>query len=293
MKILKPSVEILEQAQGLDGIYKHIEVAGRTCYKSQDKITPDSARGFIERLIKSGHRSVLEHGAVYLQMPLDEWMDDVRIAVCPGRTHVVTLDEANTAFVTTNYRVLVENGRLDLLKWMCKEPEPMHERRVTARFVCQIAISREFNRHRINSISEESTRYCNYSKDKFDNEINVCCPSWFDYDEVLRDNEEIAVNNKVVISKTHHDNPIHQWLRANYLAQDLYMRLIELGWKPQQARTVLPLDTATTLVHTAFVSDWKHFFELRCDGAAHPDARLLACELRNQMIEKGLMYGSD
>ena len=172
MKIIKPSVEILEQGAGIDGVYKQIELAGRECYASSHKIGENTAQGFVERMVKSGHGAMLEHGTVYLQMPLDEWMQDFRVEVCPGRTHVVTLDETNTAFVTTNYRVLVERDALDLLKYMCEKPEPMHELRVTARFNTQIAITREYNRHRIRSIAEQSTRYCNYSKEQFGNDAD-------------------------------------------------------------------------------------------------------------------------
>lgn len=294
MKIIKPSVEILEQGTGIEGIYKAIEQAGRNCYQSSHLIGEDTAKPFVERMIRDDHTAMLEHGTVYLQMPLDEWLQDFRVEVCPGRTHVVTLDETNTAFVTTNYRVLVENKALDLLKWLCEKPEPLHELRVTARFNTQIAISREFNRHRVNSIAEESTRYCNYSKGKYGNEIAVCVPSWLDYEEVIKADAEIAQDNKVHINKTHHDNVIHQWLIANYNAQNHYMRLLKIGWTAQQARTVLPLDTKTTLVHTAFVSDWQHFFNLRSRGTTgkpHPDAKILSDQLLQMFIERKLVNG--
>lgn len=262
------------------------------CHQSSHLIGEDTAKPFVERMIHDGHTAMLEHGTVYLQMPFDEWLQDFRVEVCPGRNHVVTLDETNSAFVTTNYRVLVENKALDLLKWLCEKPEPLHELRVTARFNTQIAISREYNRHRMDSVAEESTRYCNYSKGKYGSEITVCVPSWLDYDEVVRANADITEDNKVHINRTHHDNAVHQWLIANYNAQNQYMHLLELGWTAQQARTVLPLDTKTTLVHTAFVSDWQHFFDLRSRGTTgkpHPDAKILADQLLQMFIERKLV----
>ena len=301
MKIIRPSVEIVEQAPGLEGIYRQIEQAGRNCYQSSHIIGENTAKPFVERMIKDGHTAMLEHGTVYLQMPLDEWIQDFRMEVCPGRTHVVTLDETNTAFVTTNYRVLVENDALDLLKYLCDKPGPMHELRVTARFQCQIAISREYNRHRTDSIAEQSTRYCNYSADKFGNEITINLPTWIEQERLPK------INNNMEALKTYCKyidgslfaigakmEPIDYWLFANLASEYSYMKLIECGWKPQQARTVLPLDTNTTLVHTAFVFDWNHFFDLRSRGTTgkpHPDAKVLADQLLQMFIDRHYING--
>ena len=292
MRIIKPKVEILEQLPGLDGIYKQIELAGRECYASTHKIGENTAKPFVERMIKSGHGAMLEHGTVYLQMPLDVWIQDFRMEICPGRTQVNTLEETNTAFVTTNYRVLIEKDALDLLDWMCEKPEPMHPLRVTARFSTQIAISREFNRHRVNSPAESSTRYCNYSKDKFDNEISINLPTW------IEDDGEFKASFKVLCQSIRFNNynkwdALDWWWFANIFCEEAYMRLIKLGWSAEQARTVLPLDTNTTLVHTAFVSDWQHFFDLRSRGTTgrpHPDAKILADQLLQLFIERGYVH---
>ncbi len=250
-------------------------------------------------MIKSGHGAMLEHGTVYLQMPLDAWMQDFRVEVCPGRTQVCTLEETNTAFVTTNLRVIVENNALDLLKWICDRPEPMHELRVTARFNTQIAISREFNRHRVDSIAESSTRYCNYSKDKFGNEISINLPTWIDEASVLdfgaEDDDVFQHSVEDIANKVDSKawNEYDYWIFANAACEWVYMKLIELGWTAQQARTVLPLDTNTTLVHTAFVSDWQHFFDLRSRGTTgkpHPDAKILADELLRLFVDRGYIH---
>lgn len=170
MRLIKPSFEILEQQPGIDGIYKMIELAGRTCYRSEDKITPDSAAAFVDRMIKSGHGAMLEHGTVYLAIPYDYVDVSCRLEV-PIVSDVVEKYKRNPytkwwlrddifsrlAFITTNYRVLVENDWLDDLKYLC-EPTEFHERRVSVRFVCDRGVSHEFVRHRVFSFAQESTR---------------------------------------------------------------------------------------------------------------------------------------
>jgi len=287
MKIIEPSVEILEQGSGLEGIYKQIEIAGRACYASSHKIEEGSAKSFVDRMVNSGHGAMLEHGTVYLKFG---WSQIIKERFEQNPYSVVYRDIDNwDLYVTTNYRVLVENDWLNYLEFLC-DPTEYHERRVTARFQCQIAISREFNRHRVDSIAEQSTRYCNYSKDKFGNEITVNIPSWIDnffYDDK---NFEDLVRG-IEFGDHHKDwHALDWWWFANVFAEKAYMKLIEFGWKPQQARTILPLDTNTDLVHTAFVHDWEHFFFLRCDkDHAHPDAYLLATKLREKMIELHLI----
>ena len=174
MKTAHPKIEIIKQEYGLEGIYKMIERAGRTCYKSEDKITESSAREFVERMISSGHNAMLEHGTVYLKIIYMSQSDDPKYSESTDRINSYKRNKYSvvnektdcsitTAYITTNYRVLVENGWLEDLQYLC-EPTEMHERRITVRFITDIGITREFNRHRVNSIAEESTRFCNYSK---------------------------------------------------------------------------------------------------------------------------------
>ena len=167
MKLCKPLFEIWEQSAGLEGVYKMIEYAGRVCYKSEDKITEDSAKPFVDRMIKSGHGAMLEHGTVYLQY------ETAKSAINPLTKYYLNkyskvkakegaIEETMKLFVTTNLRVLVENDWLDDLQYIC-EPTEYHERRVTVHFVCDRGVSHEFVRHRVMSFSQESTRCCNYS----------------------------------------------------------------------------------------------------------------------------------
>ena len=176
MKLINSKVELIEQQPGLEGVYKQIELAGRTCYKSEDKITPDSAKTFVDRMIKSGHGAMLEHGTVYLTMPLQS--EKVRKFITNPHSVVVPISSDNVngrAYITTNYRVLVENDWLDDLRYI-SEPTEYHKRRITARFTLDRGVSHEFVRHRVFSFAQESTRYCNYSKDKFNNEITFIYP---------------------------------------------------------------------------------------------------------------------
>ena len=161
MKLIKPYFEIIEQEPGLEGIYKQIELAGRTCYKSEDKITPDSAKGFVDRMIKSGHGTMLEHGTVYLKLTPSEIYIYHKYRDNPyTNANVVNSKDpypVPTCYISTNYRVLVEHGWMNDLKYIC-EPTEYHEKRVTVKFVCDRGVSHEFVRHRVFSFAQESTR---------------------------------------------------------------------------------------------------------------------------------------
>lgn len=297
MKILLPSFEIWPQEPGLDGVYRQVERCGRVCYKSEDHQTADSARPFCERMIASKHTAMLEHATVYLVLDSGE----ARAAFYRANrfTHVVEADGKD--YVTTNLRVLVENGRMDDLADLV-EPTSHHERRVTVHFTTQVAITREFNRHRVDSMAEQSTRYCNYSKQKFGSEMTINLPEWVrqlpegaftravgEGTVVLDDEAFLALARKVVAGEA---DAMDNWLFANLAAERAYMNLTALGRKPQEARVVLPLDTNTELIHTAFVSDWKHFFDLRAlgtTGAPHPDAKAIALPLYEKMKEEGMI----
>lgn len=303
MKLIKPSYTILEQDSSLEGIYKIIEQAGRTCYKSFNKITEDSAKPFVDRMMSNHHLSVLEHGTVYLAIPYDYVDISCKLEV-PIVSDVVEKYKKNPytnwhlrddgfsqlAFITTNYRVLVEHNWLDDLKYLC-EPTEYHEKRVTVRMICSIGTSRELNRHRANSISEQSTRYCNFSKDKFNNEISFIIPSWCsDLSEGSCSwdmSTDTYTDNQGIVFSRYNAEEVHFWLSSMNSASQTYMSLLKLGWKPQQAREVLPLATATEVVYTAYIKDWEHFFGLRCSEAAHPSARELAIPLREEFIKRG------
>ena len=298
MRLIKQSFEIWNQPAGLKGVYKQIEKAGRVCYKSEDKITEDSAKPFVDRMIKFGHGAVLEHGTVYMFMPIGCDKHDYHVAWKYHKnkySKVIIRNEhfllnKNGYYITTNLRVLVENGWIDDLKYIC-DPTEYHEKRVCVHFVCDRGILAEFTRHRVFSFSAESTRYCNYSKDKFGNELTFIIPCWMDIPE-----GSIDLGNYDKTSARYKDGNIHiidtkppyvgvDFIRSLCEAESNYLSIVRNGWKPQEARAVLPNSLKTELVMTGFVSDWEHFFRLRCDSAAHPQARELAIPLREEFID--------
>lgn len=295
MKLIKPSFEIWEQPTGLEGVYKQIERVGRVCYKSEDKIIEDSAKPFVDRMIRSGHGAMLEHGTVYLEFHVKDpsevgeekyhsQQSELNKLISRYANNKYSIIKVNhyydTVFITTNYRVLIENSWLKDLKYIC-EPTVFHEKRATVHFVCDRGVSHEFVRHRVMSFAQESTRYCNYSKDKFGNELTFIQPCWLDderlklygpYHTIIRDKspESIFIAN------------------LNNAERD-YLDLISLGWKPQEARAILPNSLKTELVVTGFTSDWNHFFDLRArgtTGAPHPQAKELAEPLMEEFVTR-------
>lgn len=287
MKLIESSVQIIEEKDP----YKMIELAGRTCYKSEDKITENSAKEFVDRMIKLGHGAMLEHGTIYLTID----GEDPNLSKIQSNPHTKVnlvpyevLTESNytisyKAYITTNLRVLVENNLKELLCYQV-EPTEHHEKRITAKFICDRGVSHEFVRHRVFSFAQESTRYCDYSKDKFGNDITYIIPSWLDLPEGKYsnwDNDWCDVSElKLLYPEVDNlSDPANCFLQSIKNAEYYYFMLINRGWKPQQARQVLPNATKTELVMTGFESDWEHFFELRCSGAAHPDVKKLADEL--------------
>ena len=299
MKLIKPSFEILEQLPGLEGMYKQIELAGRTCYKSEDKITEDSAKEFVDRMIKSGHGAMLEHGTVYLS--LDMTSREQYFKYCYNK-----FSKANSTgnaeystwrgFVTTNLRVLVENDWLEDLQYI-SEPTEYHEKRHTVKFICDRGVSHEFVRHRVFSFAQESTRYCNYSKDKFGNEITCILPPWLSENDLPKGFGYTSDDWGSLICEFYYEatekgksegftiEPVRNFVFALQTSEQLYFSLLKEGWKAQEARSVLPNALKTELVMTGFKSDWKHFFELRCPGSAHPQARELAIPLQEKFKE--------
>ena len=294
MKLIKPYFEIWEQSAGLEGAYKQIEKVGRVCYKSEDKITEDSAKPFVDRMIKSGHGAMLEHGTVYLKITYKD-TDFTTLCMFYGKNKYSVLNHSEDNkiyYITTNYRVLVENNHLSDLKYLC-EPSEFHERRVTVHFICDRGVSHEFVRHRVMSFAQESTRYCNYSKkDKFGNELTFIIPCWLDIPTgqyVYWDDDWCDIDKmKIQLPEGEHkDIDAFLWTLNN--AETHYTLLINSGWKPQEARAILPNSLKTELVVTGFTSDWNHFFDLRArgtTGAPHPQAKELAEPLMKEFIAR-------
>lgn len=285
MKLIRSSFEVLPQAPGLEGMYKQIEIGARNCYKSEDKIAEGSAEKMVEFLTGRKHYSPLEHGTVYMFVPLQsiigyqtvqKYIKNKYSKVHMRNEHFLL--DSNGYYITTNYRVIIENQWQDDLKYRCDVTE-WHEKRMSVMVTCAIGISREFNRHRVFSVSEQSTRYCNYSKDKFGVEITYVIPSW-------ATNLSPEYNDLECSGIDHNELVLLDSLKQG---ERHYMVMMRTGAKPQEARDVLPLATATTVMYTGFLSDWEHFFELRTSNGAHPDARAIAIPLRDKFNELNLL----
>ena len=320
MELIKPSAEIWEQGNTIEDIWKHIARCTRVCYQSTPKNDGETDEEFVKRVIlrpdsSTGelnfdkiHGAMLEHGTIYLEIYCyNGCEDDNYYKIINYRENKYSIVNnifyngesiAKNFAITTNLRVLYENNWLDDLKYICT-PTEHHIRRVTVSFTTNIGVTREFNRHRVNSIAEESTRYCNYHLDKFNNSITFALPSWIDINkteiQACRTAEvesDMYADMRVNMELSDNWNTIDWYLYALSTSALAYKNLIRLGWKPQQAREVLPLATKSQLIHTAFVDDWKHFFALRADGVSgppHPNAKLVAEPLKQEFIKRGLL----
>jgi len=197
MKIIEQSWQFLSGQSG--EILKIIEAAGRTCYKSEDRITDTSSQDFCRKIIKSGHHSVIEH-------------------------HNVTV------------RIITDRG-----------------------------VTHEIVRHRLASYSQESTRYCNYR-----DAVTFILPVWLTIPPGFYDRISQCPGM---------DYASNVWFHAMLVAESKYSILLDRGWSPQQARSVLPNSLKTEIVMTCNIREWRHFFTLRCSKAAHPQMRELAVDM--------------
>ena len=283
MKLVKPEFQIIEPTgYTIDDIYKSIELAGRVSHKSEDKITETSAKDFVGRMLNMKHLATCEFGTVYLNLPnglvsqaiydnlVDKYSENAYSISVPyvEKTGLMSIGRAA---ITTNYRVLVENNWLDDLQYLC-EPTEYHHKRYTVKFILDRAIANEFVRHRKFSFLQESTRYCRYSSDKFNGELTFIQPCW----------NYIKTDNYAGVDNFDGDYFEHSLKEA----EKYYFMLLELGWKPEQARNVLPLSLKTELYMCGYAEDWKKFFELRTASNAHPQSRELAIPLHEEFKNK-------
>ena len=281
MRLIKPSFEIWEQESGFEGVYKQIERAGRVCYKSEDKIAEGTAKAFVDRMIASGHGAMLEHGTVYLKLENygdsmndydhanleNKYIENPYSIVVFGKVPVYSSWEEKQkvyqeVYITTNLRVLVENGWLNDLQYQC-EPTEFHEKRITVKVTIDRGVSHEFVRHRVLSFAQESTRYCNYAKAKFGGSVSFIMPPW------LNDVEKPEFEQDLKVIET------------------IYFKWLSKGWTAQQARGFLCNFLKTELIMTGTTKQWEGFFKLRDAGSAHPQAYELAHPLHEEFIKRG------
>lgn len=278
MKLIDSKVVNLTPANySLESVKKHIELCGRTCYCSEDKINDTSAEKFVNMLKSNHHMSVLEHGTVYLDMPMD---DNYSAMHNPYSVVNFYLDEDGFERIamTTNYRVILENNLDEEFKlYSISIPTNYHEKRYTFRITCSRAIANEIVRHRQMSYSQESTRYCNYSKNKFGGNLTFIKPEW------LSENAFEVGNKSGDVSYL--DKAESSYLNFLIDSEVSYLDLIKENIKPENARGVLPLDLKTDLVITGTKSQWDAFFKLRCAKSAHPDIQVIANKIKGMIYE--------
>lgn len=270
MKLIKQSFEFINQTDfSLVGIKKHIERCARVSYKSENKITDTSYEKFVNMLESRGHDRPLEFGTVYLTLRGDD-TDALRnifiYAENPWtkiRKQVIKAEyDPNICvvlnYVTTNYRVIVENHLEEDLKYLC-EPTEYHYKRYTVHMILDRGVMDEFRTHVGLSHLAESTRYCNYSKDKFGNELTFIQPCW-----------DIRGSNYI------------DFLQH---AEWGYFRMLKNGWTPQQARSVLPLGIKSELISCGFKDAWENFFKRRDAPDAHPMAQEIANPMHKEFFK--------
>ena len=289
MQLIKQSFEILEQKDfSLIGIKKFIERCGRVCYKSEDKITDDSYEKFVNMLEKRDHARPLEFGTVHLKIILPDFEGFIHSLLTIGMLNNIWIKHAykgDVIYITTNYRYY-----LDIIKYFpyvreyfTDEDNKYYPKRYTVHFITSRGIMDEFRTHVGLSHLAESTRYCNYSKDKFNNEITFIQPSWIILDkEMTSTNELCFLTNQYDIENTNL-RYLASLVQANYA----YLSLLHNGYTPQQARDVLPLAVKSELISCGFEDAWSNFFYRRCANDAHPMAREIAIPLQEKFKELG------
>ena len=279
MKLIKQSFEMLEQKDfSLIGIKKFIERCGRVCYKSEDKITDDSYEKFVNMLEKRDHARPLEFGTVHLKissgMLFEKFLQDLVDCKLYNPTWIKYKKLPEYTYITTNYRHYLQIIKKCpyIVEYFTEQDNCYYPSRYTVHMVLSRGIMDEFRTHVSLSHLAESTRYCNYSKDKFNNELTFIQPDWLS-DEHIIDYKE----------KTEH----HPYFAILKREEQDYLTLINNGWTPQQARDVLPLSVKSELISCGFEDAWENFFYRRCANDAHPMAREIAIPLQEKFKELG------
>lgn len=290
MKLIKQSFEFINQTDfSLVGIKKHIERCARVSYKSEDKITDTSYEKFVNMLESRGHDRPLEFGTVYLSRTSQkednmEWLDKYaynpwsKFSFGNGSTRI-NGELRNTVYVTTNYRVIKEHHWEDDLQYLCG-PTEYHYKRYTIHMILDRGVMDEFRTHVGLSHLAESTRYCNYSKDKFGNEITFIKPCWCNIPEGDYGTPDYIPDRLPRIGATESG-----LIDAFQYAEYYYFFLLSEGWTPQQARSVLPLGIKSELISCGFKDAWENFFKRRDAPDAHPMAQEIANPMHKEFFK--------
>lgn len=294
MKLIKQSFEILEQKDfTLKGIKQFIERCARVSYKSEDRITDDSYIKFVDMLEKRDHLRPLEFGTVHLKMKLSDFMDLQESLVNKGIYNDYWIkcnddllfkykekDSNSYVYITTNYRYykVIVNRLPWVEKYFDASNNPAYyPKRYTVHMILDRGVMDEFRTHVGLSHLAESTRYCNYSKDKFNNEVTFVIPSWCN---------SLIEGSKQEYSPFEINGDEVEFMNALQNAQNSYLSLLKMGWTPQQARSVLPLGIKSELISCGFKDAWENFFYRRCAKDAHPMAKEIADKIHKEFINR-------
>lgn len=298
MELLK-SRAYIEQPLGWDlqSMYEHIERCGRTCYKSEWKIEPGSAEKFVNMIAShKGGDSPLEHGTVYLTVPMQRAAaSDISGFYSANKFSKVSTDLKNI-YISTNYRVISQNGRHDDLDFMTDPRPEFHFPRLTVRFIMDRIGSQSFVRHRSLSPSQESTRFCNYSHERFGSHIQYILPHWApdSLDGTIIESEFEARRIAETVDwggKEPRPRALSKLLLAGLRDEWDYMDLLSEGLRSEDARDVLPFFLKTDIVMTGWMDPdgWLNFLDLRTQPKAHKGAQALAKALKGE-LDKGFDY---
>ena len=305
MKLVEPQVELWKQEPTLEGAWHQIARATRVCYQSKPR-EGESDEAFVNRVIlkpatrEDGsidfdkcHGAMLEHGTIYLNIPKTSFVARTLHYIHNKYSRVLfgtLFYDDNNDYVTTNMRVILENNWQNDLKFISAPTH--HIKRTTFSVITDIGVTRELNRHRVNSIAEQSTRYCTYSADKFGNEITYTsndfladCMNDLHFDGFTIDShffhelcEDIANN------ETNHWTSSIYYIFGLLASEFAYLGLKKNKVPNDIARQVLNLNTRSQAVYTAFDDDWQHFIKLRADnvsGKVHPNIQLVAKKIKD------------
>ena len=281
MKLIKQSFEILEQKDfSLIGIKKFIERCGRVCYKSEDKITNDSYEKFVNMLEKRDHTRPLEFGTVHLKissgMLFEEFLQDLVDCKLYNPAWIKYKELPEYTYITTNYRHYLQIIKECpyVAKYFTEQDNCYYPSRYTVHMVLSRGVMDEFRTHVGLSHLAESTRYCAYNKNKFNNEVTFVIPNWVNTNCPNKEQEGPSVASM-------------EWSAAMLDTESSYMNLIRMGCTAQEAREVLPLSVKSELISCGFKDAWDNFFYRRCAKDAHPMAREIAIPLQEKFKELG------
>jgi thymidylate synthase (FAD) len=289
MKLIKQSFEILEQKDfTIKGIKQFVERCARVSYKSEDKMTDTSYEKFVGMLESRDHARPLEFGTVHIKMSdaqfeclqtllMDKVYNDYWI-----KYNIIDTEDEDNCYITTNYRYYLELCKYDkgISEYLDPSDNPLYPRRYTVHMILDRGVMDEFRTHVGLSHLAESTRYCNYSKDKFNNEVTFVIPSWCN---------SLVEGSKQEYSPFEINGDEVEFMNALQNAQNSYLSLLKMGWTPQQARSVLPLGIKSELISCGFEDAWKNFFYRRDAKDAHPMAQEIAKPMHKEFIERGFI----